>query len=451
MLIIGVDKLSNEGPPRKTKHGTFTAVDNCIKYKSFGYNPCDSGFVLGEFFENEDVYFKSVSDIKDENYIYPVCVRNFGHSIGIHIWENTDNNTSFLDHIPDIVLNHLRNNQAKLLVYYGYEEDSIHGDSLFRLYNDFKRKLSEKEIPLENVIYSDANILLNEESNINDIKMVVSNYCANTVGRFNNEHKNNLYHGSQTKSIQNRKVWEDSKNKIRSKHFLCYNRLPKPHRAVTVLSLYRNDNIDKGIVSFPDYGMSSWDVVEHKEQYLKREHYEYFLQDNNIIIDYENSADELLKKLPLVLDKTDFTICHSVINNNVSHYLNTYFTICTESHCSNREESGNALAFTEKTWKPITNFHPFIFVANAGSLEKLKEYGFKTFHPFIDESYDNIDNTGQRFLAIEKEINKLCSKPIEELHEWYWSIEETLKHNYYHFYKKFIKLERERFINEINC
>ena len=80
------------------------------------------------------------------------------------------------------------------------------------------------------------------------------------------------------------------------------------------------------------------------------------------------------QKLPLVLDKKDFTICHSVINNIIPHYLDTYFTICTESHFESREESGNAIGFTEKTWKPILNFHPFIYVGNTGSLKKLKEF-----------------------------------------------------------------------------
>ena len=53
-------------------------------------------------------------------------------------------------------------------------------------------------------------------------------------------------------------------------------------------------------------------------------------------------------------------------------------------------------------------------------------------------------------MAIEKEINKLCSKPIEEIHEWYWSIEDILKHNYYHFYNDFAPRERKRFLNEIS-
>jgi hypothetical protein len=335
-------------------------------------------------------------------------------------------------------------------MYYGYEEDSIHGDSLFRLYDEFVKKLLQKEIPLKNVIYSDANVLLNEESDIKDIKLVVSNYCTNTVDRFNNEHKNNLYHGGHERSIENRKKWENSEKNIRNKYFLCYNRLPKEHRALVVLSLDIHDNLDKGIVSFPDYGMSSWDVVEKEEDYLKSQHYGYLLNNEEVESKYVNGADNLKKKLPLILDKKDFTVCHSVINNIISHYLNTYFTICTESHYETREESGNSIGFTEKTWKPILNFHPFIYVGNAGSLKKLKQYGFKTFEPFIDESYDNIDDRGERFLAIEKEVNKLCEKSLEELHEWYWSIKDILKHNYYHFYKKYSIEQRENFLNEIS-
>jgi hypothetical protein len=446
-LLIGVDCIEG-GPQRETNFGVFSPIDNCIEYKSFGHNPCDSGFVIGEFFEDEDVDIKLVSDIKDEKYIYPICVRNFAHSLGIHIGDKIDNNTSFLDFIPDKVLVDIKSGQAKLLLWYGYEEQSINSDSLFRLYSNFKDKLSEKEIPIENVIYSDANILLKNESDIDDIKLVVCNYCTNTFYRYNNIHKNNLYHGSYTKSIKNRKLWENSKDKIRSKYFLCYNRLPKSHRAVTVLSLYKNSNLDKGIVSFPNYGMSSWDSVEEEKQYLKREHYWYFLKDDKVIEEYEKYSDGLIEKLPLQLDK-DFQICHSITHFNINHYLDTYFTICTESHCEDRGESGNALAFTEKTLKPIMNFHPFILVANAGSLEYLKRYGFKTFSPFIDESYDNIDDRGYRFLAIEKEINKLCSKPIEEIHEWYWSIEKILKHNYYHFYNEFAPKQKQKFLKGI--
>ena len=124
--------------------------------------------------------------------------------------------------------------------------------------------------------------------------------------------------------------------------------------------------------------------------------------------------------------------------------------IVTESHCTNIRESGNALAFTEKTWKPIMNLHPFILVANKHSLKHLRNYGFKTFSPFIDESYDDIDDVEGRIIAIQNEVDRLCKLPIKQLHDWYWSIEDILKHNYYHFHEKFSDTERKRFLNEIN-
>jgi hypothetical protein len=449
MLIIGVDKFENWGPPRETKHGKFTPIDNCIEYKSFDYHPCDSGFVIGEYFEDEDVDIKLVSDIENEKYIYPVCVRNLSHSFGFDSWSNKTYSISFLDIIDTKVINHFRSGQAKLLIYFGYEGDSVRGDSIMSDYDRVKIALLRKEIPLKNVIYCDSNVILKKQCDIKDIKLIPSNYCTNTYYRFNSEHKQNLYHGSHTKSIKNRKKWEDSRDKIRDKYFLCYNRLPKSHRALMVLSLFKNNNLDKGIVSFPAFGMSTFDIVERKQQYLKLDHYRYLLNNDDLSKEYEKYSTGLLKKLPLELDKSDWTTCHSITITNIKHYLDSYFTICNEAHFSDKLEFGNNIFFTEKILKPILNFHPFIHVGNVHSLEQLRKYGFKTFSPFINESYDDIGDSGKRFLEIEKEINRLCSKSIEEIHEWYWSMEDILKHNYYHFYQKFAKKQKLEFLNKL--
>ena len=72
-------------------------------------------------------------------------------------------------------------------------------------------------------------------------------------------------------------------------------------------------------------------------------------------------------------------------------------------------------------------------------LKKLREWRFKTFSPFIDESYDNVLDMDERFDMIEFEINRLCNRPIEKIHDWYWSIQQDLKHNYYHLKNQFIK------------
>jgi hypothetical protein len=84
---------------------------------------------------------------------------------------------------------------------------------------------------------------------------------------------------------------------------------------------------------------------------------------------------------------------------------------------------------SEKTWRPILNLQPFIYVGNYKSLEKLRSLGFKTFSPFIDEDYDLIKDQRWRFIAIEKEIKKFATMPIEEIHQWYYSITDILIHN----------------------
>ena len=77
--------------------------------------------------------------------------------------------------------------------------------------------------------------------------------------------------------------------------------------------------------------------------------------------------------------------------------------------------------------------HPFILVTSPHSLKKLREYGFKTFHPFIDESYDELDTYKERKVLLEKEIKRLCSMTIKELDEWYWDMKDILIHNAKHF------------------
>ena len=110
-------------------------------------------------------------------------------------------------------------------------------------------------------------------------------------------------------------------------------------------------------------------------------------------------------------------------------HISSYFDICFESFFYNESET---LSLTEKIFKPIINFQPFIFVATKGSLNLLRDLGFKTFEGFIDESYDNIENNDKRLFAAYEQIKKLCSMSKEEIHNWYWSMEEILIHNHNH-------------------
>lgn len=69
----------------------------------------------------------------------------------------------------------------------------------------------------------------------------------------------------------------------------------------------------------------------------------------------------------------------------------------------------NRIHFTEKTLRPIACGHPFILAAGHNSLELLRSYGFKTFSPWINESYDKIENPESRLIAIHQEMARLSS------------------------------------------
>ena len=63
---------------------------------------------------------------------------------------------------------------------------------------------------------------------------------------------------------------------------------------------------------------------------------------------------------------------------------------------------------TEKSLRPIAVGKPFILVASAGALQYLKDYGFETFSPWIDESYDLIADPVLRMQAVIKEMSRLA-------------------------------------------
>lgn len=66
---------------------------------------------------------------------------------------------------------------------------------------------------------------------------------------------------------------------------------------------------------------------------------------------------------------------------------------------------------TEKTLRPIACGHPFILAAGPGSLKLLEHYGFKTFSPWINESYDLESDPDKRLQMIVDEMHRLSTHP----------------------------------------
>ena len=73
--------------------------------------------------------------------------------------------------------------------------------------------------------------------------------------------------------------------------------------------------------------------------------------------------------------------------------------------------------WTEKTTRCLYAGKPFILMGTHGQLDHLKMMGFRTFDPWIDESYNLEPNTDRRFDMIQQEMKRLASLPSDKLQE----------------------------------
>jgi hypothetical protein len=114
-------------------------------------------------------------------------------------------------------------------------------------------------------------------------------------------------------------------------------------------------------------------------------------------------------------ESSDFT------NSQISVILETVF-------------DGNRIHLTEKTLRPIACNHPFILAAGPGSLEYIRSYGFKTFAPWIDESYDLETDSVKRLEKIILAMKKIQNLQGHELLTFSQNVKKIAEFNKKHFF-----------------
>jgi hypothetical protein len=93
---------------------------------------------------------------------------------------------------------------------------------------------------------------------------------------------------------------------------------------------------------------------------------------------------------------------------NVEDFNNTAISVVLETVFDNR------IHLTEKILRPIACGHPFILAAGPGSLRLLQSYGFHTFAGYINEDYDDIQDSQERLTAIVSEMRRIAELPKKQ-------------------------------------
>lgn len=206
---------------------------------------------------------------------------------------------------------------------------------------------------------------------------------------------------------------------VPNKLFLMWNRRLRAHRTEISMHLEKENLINRSFISFdsnnPDMpGTSSKDTID-------------YVRLSQVFSIEQDVCDRFCDRLPLILDdERDVNqMCWDYGNKTRTYYQNSLISIVTETHFYE-----HAISLTEKSLKPVKEKHPFIVAGVSGVLKGIKQFGFKTFNDFWDESYDDIMDSTQRMQLIMKIISDIASWDQQKILEFRRNVKPILDYNY---------------------
>jgi len=206
--------------------------------------------------------------------------------------------------------------------------------------------------------------------------------------------------------------------KNKTKTFLYFTGAPRIHRWILLGKLIEQNLIDQ----------THYSVHENKNFILKHLNGALKRTFDHRLINHIKDAIKALIKTPLeypillTLDPNQHSQQHIINDGDIELFLDTHLSIIGETSYFKKEDlssenfwnfHGNFTFCTEKTFRAIAMLHPFILMARPFTLQGLRDMGYKTFSPYIDESYDTIIDDAVRLEAINESIIKL-SKMTEK-------------------------------------
>lgn len=207
---------------------------------------------------------------------------------------------------------------------------------------------------------------------------------------------------------------------VKQKNFLCFNRVPRRHRCMLLYKLW-----NKGLVadSYYSFGSESQPMLKPGLEPQDSEAVDWFTHNSSMF--------------PMVLNmKSQTENPVNISTADRTYHDNSYFSLVCETYFYKDNSIADDIQYmdsafiSEKIYKPLAFKHPFLLVGLPGTLQCLKDFGYKTFHPYINEEYDTIVNDQERMEFIITEVERLCNQTREQWHRWQKNIVDIVEYNY---------------------
>jgi hypothetical protein len=193
------------------------------------------------------------------------------------------------------------------------------------------------------------------------------------------------------------------------KLFISTNLGSRPHRFALIALLNYYNLLDKGYVSSPS-------LEDKDNKYNLRKDINNHMYWSAVILNNHSCLSNIIEKLetlessfPLRIDDYKCRLLEQTVvdfDQNVKSKIyqarqDSLFQLITETLYT------DAVGLTEKTFNSIFLGTPFLIVGSPHALKHLKKLGYKTFHPYINESYDDVINLSDRLKMVVLELKRL--------------------------------------------
>lgn len=384
-------------------------------------------------FFNKPFIDSKLSNEVDENFIYPV--EQYSAVEKLLGEEKRYKKYTLFNQIKESTLNKIRKKKGKIVIF-ALEESRIELRSFIFLH----KKLKFLGVCPSSVVYITGHNwsviddyhkwcdLKNEELFRDDSRIKIVNSHAQLYLK-----GHDLYRSSRSREDSQSPTTvglEDVMKKEKRPHqFVCFNRRIRPPRYAMIAMLHNNNLLKNNFVSFSietkNNIINQLNCLDTDENGKPRmDSFLRILGNTKLCKKYISYFDELLEMSPLTVDYEDLTKVMGPGHENREPYLNSYFSIVTETPFNDKTYFS-----TEKIYRPMLHFHPFIVQGAPFTLAKIKELGFKTFHPHIDESYDEVISPFVRMQKLTREIKRICGMSVDEMHKWYYDQLDIVVHN----------------------
>ena len=330
----------------------------------------------------------------------------------VHVHHNQQLWAKNIDVIPTKILDEVRKGNCKLIFDNTLEGKSIEGDEFL---NPFYESIDKLKLPTKNIYFITNNLIAEkthqEYHRADKINVISIMWNVFDVQRLKQE-------GHLPIKVSSDMEYKyKSVNIFKTKHFLKINRTNRNERDLFMMFLNFEKLLDKCLISFPE--LHKW--PEYQDMFYK------YTQQENI--------NDLKSKLPFDIDETDKTnhgpagVGKGKFNADLPfdpiHYRNSFISIVMGAFPF--DKSGYHLH--SSTFNPMYCGHPIIQFAPHKTLEVMKQYGFKTFDKWWDESYDDEKDDWKRLQMIMDLVLKLSDYDEKDLLHMYGDMKETLQHN----------------------